>query len=207
MSRECRALAIAVLLGLTACDRFAHPRYDAPGVDGAARGGGAVASSSDTEGGSDITSPGCHGDGLSSSRGLAAGAPCTTANDCSPTCCSCGVTEWMAASCVAGVCADGVTAGARTGSCGGSGMPVAPGGSTCGGGGFADPQCDACMSASCCLEEAACASDPSCGASESCMGACADAACLSACEAEYGSSGAAADLDTCLGSFCGAACQ
>jgi hypothetical protein len=138
-----RGGALALVLGLAACNRFGHPRYDVPAVQGAPQGGSAVGSSSDTDGG------------------------------------------------------------------GGAGSPVpAPGPGTCGGGGFADPGCDACMSASCCLEEAACASEPSCGAVESCVGDCTDdPTCVSGCEEAYGSSRAAADLDACLASSCSEACQ
>ena len=138
-----RGGAIALVLGLVACNRFGHPRYDAPAVQGAPQGGGAAGSSTDT------------------------------------------------------------------GDRGGASSPVgAPGPGPCGGGGFADPGCDACMSASCCLEEAACASDPSCGRVESCVGDCTDdAACVSSCEEAYGSSRAAADLDACLATSCSEACQ
>jgi len=139
-----RGGAIALVLGLAACNRFGHPRYDAPASEGSPRAGSAVGSSIDT------------GDGGG----------------------------------------------------GGAGSPVAaPGPDACGGGGFADPGCDACMSASCCLEEAACASDPSCGALESCVGDCTDPTCVSSCEEAYGSSRAAADLDECLASSCSEACQ
>ena len=138
-----RGGALALALGLAACDRFGHPRYDAPAVEGAPRRGSAAGSSPDT------------------GAGAVAGSPVT-----------------------------------------------APGPVACGGGGYADPGCDACMSESCCLEEAACAADPSCGAVDSCVADCADdTTCVSSCEEAYSSSAAATDLDACLASSCSQACQ
>jgi hypothetical protein len=138
-----RGAAFALVLGLAACDRFGHPRYDPPpAIEGAPRIGAAVGSSTDTGAG------------------------------------------------------------------GGTGSPVAaPAPDACGGGGYADPGCDACMSTSCCFEEAACASDPSCGAVDGCVADCADdPTCVSICEDAYDSSRAAADLGACLASSCSDAC-
>ena len=223
--REATACTIA-LLGvlalpgaLSACDRFAHPKYDppqyAPGAPGAGGIGGSI-SSGDAGPGDDITVPGC-GVVAGGAGGAGEGTLCTAARDCAIVCCTCNGNsgassgnQWSAASCVNGVCVDQTTTCGRTSACGGSGVILVGGGSSgtsaCGGGSYADPSCDACMRTSCCLEEAACAGDASCGAVESCVGECSDSACVASCEQTYGSSRAAANLDACFNASCVNAC-
>ena len=211
-----RVIVLLVAIGaLPACERFAHPKYDPPqyasgGAISGGAGGGSVSSGVAVPG-DDITVPGC-GVVAGGVGGLGEGSPCTAARDCAIVCCSCngngsGGSEWSAASCVGGVCAGQPTTCARTNACN-AGVVVVGGGSAdaCGGGSYADPTCDACMRTSCCLEEAACANNPSCGAVETCVGECSDPDCVAGCEATYGSSSAAANLDACYADSCVSAC-
>jgi hypothetical protein len=207
------AHAIVLLFTLPACERFAHPKYDPPQYTSGSGGfGGSGSVSSGVAGpGDDLTVPGC-GVVAGGVGGGGEGARCTAANDCAIVCCSCngntGGGEWSAASCVGGFCAGQPSTCGRTSACG-SGAVVVGGASApdaCGGGSYADPTCDACMRASCCLEEAACANDGSCGAVDTCVTQCSDSDCVASCEAIYGSSVAAANLDACFAASCANAC-
>ncbi|HEY8078523.1 MAG TPA: hypothetical protein VIF62_30545 [Labilithrix sp.] len=89
--------------------------------------------------------------------------------------------------------------------CGGGGPPP-PSGSTCGFG-SGDPTCDSCLDTSCCTDADACLGDADCTALLDCGNACADDACISACEAAHPSGAKLLDtLSTCVTSTCGSAC-
>jgi hypothetical protein len=129
-----------------------------------------------------------------------AGEACSAAGACAPTCCACAAGERLAASCVSGVCASGDVACSRN--C----DAEPPSTESCG---FTYPtaSCDACMTSQCCASEVACAGDASCVTLVDCHGGCGGAGdCIAECDATYGSSLAADDLEGCLASSCAAEC-
>ena len=150
------------------------------------------------------------------------GAPCSTAADCQPVCCTCDGEPWLSATCSNGVCVDEATTCARTaptpGQCDGApqGGVVVGGGPTpptesCGGFSYPDQTCDECFQASCCDVGDACGSDADCIGFEQCRASCAgstDASCESSCEDAYPAGVATAqELDSCIASACTGVCE
>jgi hypothetical protein len=200
------ALLVAVGCGL-------HPgeawnRSDTGGPIGSA-GGGATTSGDDVTDQSQGLCP-------TSSPLLAARHPagdiCTSPSDCVSTCCDCGTgsQSWLAASCVAGRCADSVTSCGRTTAryCGNGGVIVVPvpvsGQCTSG-----STACDACINAKCCAESLACRGNASCVGLESCDANCAaNATCRDLCyETHAAGAQTLQSLDTCVATACGAVCE
>lgn len=139
------------------------------------------------------------------------GVVCTSASsECSPTCCACPAQPqtWLASSCVAGTCADGMTACARTqaSNCS-AGTPIVVFG---GGGGATTTQsaCDACIRTSCAAAQQACTVNAACVSLESCDAQCAtDEACRTRCYDTHALGVAdLQNLDVCVESACGDAC-
>jgi hypothetical protein len=223
------ALLLVSFVSLTACDRFRHAKYERSpwgASTGAPVGGAAGAGSSVATGGSDMVIRSCQSapqPSLSTAR--EAGGACRTANDCAPVCCSCSASEWLASSCVNGLCASGETTCSRTTACpdpvrivvigggggsgagGSSGSPGGDGTADCGLT-FDDASCNTCMRTSCCAAVAACAADAVCSNINGCIADCGgNAACVDACDGSYTSNGAARQLDSCLSASCAAPCR
>jgi hypothetical protein len=142
-----------------------------------------------------------------------AGDACTAPTECASTCCDCGAASasWLAASCVAGKCADSVTSCGRTRSryCSGGAVIVTPSPTAQCGNRTGTSTCDVCINANCCAARLACDAKQSCRALASCDATCgANADCRQRCYSTYSS--ATADLNTlngCVAPACGAACK
>ena len=122
-----------------------------------------------------------------------------------------GSASWLAASCVAGKCADSVTSCGRTRSryCAGGAVIVTPSPAAQCGNRTGTSTCDVCINTNCCAARLACDAKQSCRALASCDATCgANTDCRQRCYSTYSSG--TADLNTlngCVAPACGAGCK